>query len=252
MNLDDKISRSIDEKLEEMAQLFNDVDDALDLSPVLRKLDETTPLWEDIKTEIKDIQNLLKRNPPVPQEEKKPKKEKDPNKYSPSDPEIQEMLKELPDLLRELDKFDNLPADPDGSSPPALPEVLEMVPGVHEVSTLYQLYKLWKIGREQHIRDKELWRKLTNGEITLKEWMQSRLEATKSDLQDIIDASSNTLIDDINEKFREMSGDMSDCCNNMSNKISQVLEAESPEMTHLAMGKLDKINSNLHQLRGLL
>lgn len=261
MNLDDKIARSIDAKLEEMAQLFNDVDDASGLGAILQKLRSMDPLLEDIKTEVKAMQDKLNRIPP---DEKKKKRKPDRNSNSPSDPDVQDMLKDLPKALEDLKKlYDNLPTPDDPELPPPadapsvpkdfqVPELLERIPGIKQISDIYQLYKIWKMSRDMMDRDNELLKRLINGEIDIKEYTHSRLEATKEDLQRIIEELSDSMIDDINDKLQDLSGDMSSCCTNMSNKISSVRDNVSAELDYLRLGKLDDISAGLHRIRGLL
>lgn len=284
MTLDEKITRSIDTRMEEMAALFNDVDDACDCHRLLHKVQSALPLIQDIKTEVKSLEDWIKNQPLKPEEDDdKDEKDDDQPVY---DPEIEDVLPEVLDTLKKGNRLrqklrDSLP-DPSQNNVPDLPGAARWILPVELAGLVAKLIEIARIDHE--LRDnlpnlfkkegesiKDYMKRVQNEELkkTL-ELVEEEINAATADeidnLNDLIERVIDAAIEELSSRIFQIGQQMGSCCSNLGEAVDDVdrgvedvkreislLEPAKTAGNELAiLSKQGAILSEMQGIRGLL
>lgn len=226
MNLDEKIARSIDAKFEQVLQMFNDVDDAQGGLGLLEDLHRQIPLLEDIKTEIKQLQDSL----PVQGEAKEEPADDPANDPPPSDPETQDLRNRLKDAIDGLDKAKRLTSPlrqllPSKDDP--IPDWVKDVPWYDMASDVYKIYKLIKLSKEMNEKYDSIFTQLKDlfdGQTTWQEFWKEQEDESFDALNRVIEIMNSDLEEELERMFQlgdNISQNLEECCQNTSQNITQ-------------------------------
>lgn len=244
MNLDEKIARSISAKMEEVVDLFQDTGfDASEILSYLRSLVDQIPLLQDIKMEVKQLQNSL--NDPETEKKKKDPLEEDPNMdLSPSDPEIPEMRRRLIESVKGIDKERQVLRQLLPSPDDPIPDWMKDIPWYDIISDSYKLYKLIEIMKDDASNIKQEIQKAWNKEQT---WSEALHNMTKDDLQkleEVIRVLNSDLEDEILKKMSELfhlGEDVSDKLDDSTSNIQTDIQSSKSYISD----KIDKTGSDI-------
>lgn len=239
MNLDEKIARSISAKMGEVVDLFQDTGfDASEILSYLRSLVDQIPLLQDIKMEVKQLQNSLDN----PQEKKKDKDplEEDPTMdLSPSDPELPEMRRRLIDSIKGVNKERQVLRQLLPSPKDPIPDWMKDIPWYDLCSDAYKIYMLSKIMNDDIKNVSEQIVKAINKEQT---WSQALHNMTKDDmnkLEEVIRILNSDLEDAIMEKMAELF--------HLGEDISNDIGSESADIQTEVQSSRDHIETHIDE-----
>jgi uncharacterized phage infection (PIP) family protein YhgE len=251
MNLDEKIARSIEPLREELLALFQDgPDDASELLGLLNYLVDQVPLLQDIKTEIKQLQNNQ-----VPQpEERKDEPEDDPRTDPPpSDPELPDLRQRAKDVVKGLDKTKRvtsalrklLPSEDD-----PIPDWIKDVPWYDLVSDIYKVYKFKQIVDQSSFTTQDVLKAFMSGKDEWHKFQEEHFDEVLKILGDGVDLLNSDMEDLLSQKLpglfqigENVSDSLQTCCQNQTSGFQTV--EDQNDTTH---SKLDGISSSLGPL----
>lgn len=214
MKLKDEIVELVNKKYDEIMLLFQDADRIPLSYEAIKKLrDEILPLFEDIKTEVSDIQRQIHEMDPdkKKKKKKKPEDEREPWDTSPEDQElIQQLLKDIQrsnQLTKELQK--EILKLPGGVADQLIDSAGDVLPNVASVLIIWEK----TIGKLiDGIKDKgnkaEYW-------TLFIKWIDEQTNRLEHDLND----ASDDLKLFINDALVELANKLSLCCQQINDKL---------------------------------
>jgi hypothetical protein len=251
MNLDEKIDGRLEAKLEQLVQMFNEAPDTAIGNPEVGDYlrGSIMPLLQDIKTEVKQLQN----NQVVPETEKQEPPDDPAHDPSPADPQLPDLRKAIRDAVKGVDKTKRLSSPMRKMLPSAddpIPEWIKDIPWYDIASDAYKLYKIYTLNKdinEKYGSAMDLWNQLKNGQISAEDAQQRSREEMREILDSIINILNTDIEDELARMFQlgqDMSQNMGQCCESMH-------QAQDEAISHII--NLPSYGMNLaNEFRGYL
>lgn len=254
MNLDERVGRLVDQRYQELLEVFQDSGDRTkDLTDRLDRLINALPLIQDIKTEVADIQ---KKVSPEPQSEE------DEEKKEPTDPGDETN----PDVLKFLEDLTN-----------NLLDLRQLKDGLLLDSPKYPALPGWGKGKFNNKSERDyvrlfyyLYKKLRDLKDSVTDAVVNNLSRNQIDyivnttreMKNLVDILTNSVTD----KLNEISGDLEECCSStqqllevlgddistIKRKVNELTPGAQKNDNLALMSRSRAILSEIQVVRGLL
>jgi chromosome segregation ATPase len=214
MKLKDEIVELVNKKYDEILLLFQDADRIpLSYEAIKRLRDEILPLFEDIKTEVSDIQRQIHEMDPDKKKKKKrkPEDEREPWDSSPEDQQlIQKLLEDIRHsnrLTKELQK--EILKLPGGAADHLIDSADDVLPNLASILIIWEktIGKLID-GVKNRGEKTEYW-------TLFIKWLDEQTNKLESDLDGAVDDLKRF----INDALVELADKLALCCQQINDKL---------------------------------